>query len=184
MQGKKKLINGKQITDNKISSFYIIYQMKRNLRLFFIFGLLASLFFISCDSNRYYEQNIEVPGEEWMANESMDFTMEIEDTNSLFNFYVNVRNTNDYPYANLYIFIESTFPDSLIARDTVELQLASLDGKWLGSGYGKYKYHHFILRKAMRFVQQGSYSFKIEQGMRKEQLQGISDIGIRLEYYP
>lgn len=184
MQGIKKLINGKRITDNKTSLSYIIYLMKQNYRLLLVLGLLASLYFTSCDSNRYYEQNIELTGEKWLSNESMDFVVNIEDTNSLFNFYVNVRNTNDYPYANLYVFIESTFPDSLIARDTVELQLASLDGKWLGSGYGKYKYHHFILRKAMRFVQQGTYSFKIEQGMRKEQLQGISDIGIRLEYYP
>ncbi|NPD44910.1 MULTISPECIES: gliding motility lipoprotein GldH [unclassified Lentimicrobium] len=158
--------------------------MKLNLKIILGFGLLVSLFFTSCDSNRYFEQNIEITGEEWSANESMDFFVDIEDTNSQFNFYVNVRNTNEYPYANLYIFIESTFPDHIVARDTVELQLASLDGKWLGSGYGKYKYHHFILRKAMRFVQLGTYSFKIEHGMRKEQLQGISDIGIRLEYYP
>ena len=158
--------------------------MKRNFQFILVFGFLASLLFTSCDSNRYYEQNLEIANEQWLSDESAEFVVDIMDTNSQFNFYVNVRNTNEYPYANLYVFIESTFPDSLVARDTVELQLANLDGKWLGSGFGKYKYHHFILRKAMRFVQQGSYTFKIDQGMRKQQLNGISDIGIRLEYYP
>lgn len=158
--------------------------MKRNFQFILVLGLLATLLFTSCDSNRYYEQNVEIANEQWPSGEDAEFVVDIMDTNSMFNFYVNVRNTNDYPYANLYVFIESIFPDSLVARDTVELQLANLEGKWLGSGYGKYKYHHFILRKAMRFVQQGTYTFKIEQGMRKEQLEGISDIGIRLEYYP
>ncbi len=156
----------------------------RNFQLVLVLGLFSVLFLTSCDTNRYYEQNVEIVNELWKSGESAEFVVDIMDTTSLFNFYVNVRNTNEYPFANLYVFIESTFPDELVARDTVELQLANLDGKWLGSGSGKYKYNKFILRKAMRFVQQGSYTFKIEQGMRKEQLDGISDIGIRLEYYP
>lgn len=152
-----------------------------------IFGVIIVVLFFgltSCDQNRYFEQNSEIPQEVWTYHEIKKFEVKIEDTNSLFNFYLNVRNTTEYPFANLYVFVKTTFPDSLMARDTIELQLAGRNGEWLGSGYGKYKYNQFILRKGMRFVQKGSYSFSIEQGMRTDALEGISDIGIRLEYYP
>lgn len=142
----------------------------------------ALFFMVSCDSNRYFEQNQEIKNEKWVYNEAKNFSFEMMDTTSLFNFYINLRNTNDYPFANLYVFINSQFPDGEIARDTIELQLAELNGKWLGSGNGRYKYNQFILRKGMRFVQTGTYHFSIEQGMRKDTLVGISDVGIRLEY--
>jgi len=138
----------------------------------------------SCDQNRYFEQNIEIEKEKWAYHDSKDFIIEMNDTISSFNFYVNLRNTNEYPFSNLYIFIETIFPDSLKAIDTIELQLADVEGRWLGTGNGKYKYNHFILRKAMRFVQKGNYTFGIKQAMREDTLYGISDVGIRLEYYP
>lgn len=184
MKKTSKLTSGKLIMDNKIVLNHIIYLMKRNLKGSLLFGLLAMVLLSSCDSNRYFEQNIEIPQEQWPIDETKEFMVDINDTTSLYNFYLNVRNTNDYPFANLYVFIETTFPNAEVAIDTVELQLANLDGKWLGSGYGKYKYHHFILRRAIRFVENGTYTFRIDQGMRKDPLEGISDIGIRLEYYP
>lgn len=162
---------------------FIIYQMGSYLRVF-VLGFLALGFLSSCDQNRFFEQNNEIQDEAWTYDDIKNFEVQMEDTNSLFNFYLNVRNTNEYPFANLYVFVETTFPDSLVARDTIELQLASRNGEWLGSGQGRYKYNQFILRKGMRFVQKGNYSFRIEQGMRSEILTGISDIGIRLEYYP
>lgn len=150
--------------------------------ILFLSLFLMLLFLQSCDSNRYFEQNQQIENEKWFYQDAKTFSFDIVDTNSLFNYYVNVRNTNDYPFANLYIFLNSKFPDGEMARDTIELQLAELNGKWLGSGYGRYKYNQFILRKGMRFVQTGTYTFQIEQGMRKDTLKGITDIGIRLEY--
>lgn len=145
-------------------------------------AFLGVVFLTSCDSNRYFEQNLKLNNERWHYSDTRTFSFDLTDTLSLFNFYVNVRNTNEYPYANLYIFINSEFPNGEKARDTIELQLAQIDGKWLGSGSGKYKYNQFVLRKGMRFVQTGKYSFGIEHGMRTDTLTGISDIGIRLEY--
>lgn len=152
-------------------------------QLFLTFALFAGMIFLSsCDSNRYFEQNQKLDNEKWLYQDFKSFSLDIEDTLSLFNFYINTRNTNEYPFANLYIFISSEFPNGESARDTIELQLARLDGKWFGKGIGRYKYNQFILRKGMRFVQAGTYTFTIEHGMRNDTLAGISDIGIRLEY--
>lgn len=156
--------------------------MNQKLRIILLL-LFVSLLWQSCDKNRFFEQNTELNNCQWYYEDDKEFKLSIDDTLSLFNFNLNVRNTNDYPYSNLYVFIETIFPDSALARDTVELQLANINGKWLGDGNGKYKYNSFVLRRAMRFVQMGDYVFKIQQGMREDTLIGISDMGVRLEYY-
>jgi len=156
--------------------------MSHNIKIV-LFLSLSVFLFQSCDRNRYYEENSELSEHKWFYQNAKEFKVNINDTSSLFNFYLNIRNTNDYPYANLYVFVETIFPNFEIANDTIELQLADVKGKWLGSGKGKYKYNNFILRKAMRFGSSGDYTFKIKQGMRVDTLKGISDVGIRLEYY-
>jgi len=147
-----------------------------------LFFMLLMVTLSSCDQNRFFEQNVEVEQERWAYNDAKTISVDVKDTVSTYDFYLNIRNTNDYPYANLYLFIQTIFPDSLYARDTIELQLANHDGRWLGEGKGKYKYSHFILRHAMHFNKLGLHEFKIAHGMRKDTLYGISDIGIRLEY--
>lgn len=159
--------------------------MKVGFQIIILFFLgLFTVGLQSCDQNRFFEQNIEIDAEKWAYQDSKKFIVEMNDTISSFNFYINLRNTNDYPFSNLYVFIETVFPDSVMAVDTIELQLADIEGRWLGTGNGKYKYNNFILRKAMRFVQKGNYVFGIKHGMREDTLYGISDVGIRLEYYP
>jgi len=156
--------------------------MNQKIKILLFLGLSVFLF-QSCDRNRYYEENTEVSDNKWFYQDAKEFKVSVNDTLSLYNFYLNIRNTNEYPYANLYVFVETTFPNSEMANDTIELQLADLKGKWLGSGKGKYKYNNFILREAMKFGSSGDYIFKIRQGMRVDTLEGISDVGIRLEYY-
>ena len=38
-----------------------------------------------------------------------------------------------------------------------------------------------MLQQALRFPLKGIYSFHLEQAMRDEQLEGIEDIGLRIE---
>jgi gliding motility-associated lipoprotein GldH len=137
-----------------------------------------------CHSRNFFEQNQAIVKEEWFASDIKEYKIDVNDTNSYFNFYLNVRNNNNYPFANLYVFLETRFPDSTKARDTLELQLADVTGKWLGKGTSRYKYNSFILRKAMRFVKPGEYKFRLEQGMRRDTLEGISEVGIKLDFYP
>ncbi|MDA3904976.1 MAG: gliding motility lipoprotein GldH [Bacteroidales bacterium] len=150
-----------------------------------VFTILTFVFFgfvfMSCDSNRYYEQNEAIKNNTWHFNDAKVFEIEIEDSLQAFNFYINVRNTVDYEFANLYFFIQSEIPDGIIAIDTVECQLADYQGKWLGSGRGGLRDNSFILRQNMRFLQNGTYKFLLKHGMRHDSLKGIADVGIRLE---
>lgn len=143
--------------------------------------VLIGIALISCDRDRYYEKNIAIEKNIWYFDDAKEFDVDIEDSLKTYNFYINVRNTVDYEYANLYFFIKTELPDGELAKDTVECQLADLEGKWLGTGSGELRNNNFILRRNMRFTQKGLYRFWLKHGMRTDSLKGIADVGIRLE---
>ncbi len=118
---------------------------------------------------------------EWNRQDAQSFNFTITDTVALYNVYVQVRNTTDYPFSNLYLFLMTKDAQGMTSRDTLECILAAPDGKWLGDGMGKLRENRILIKKDMRWPAPGFYEIKIEQAMRKEILVGISDIGLRIE---
>lgn len=135
----------------------------------------------SCDRQRVFEENRAIEKGAWNARQEIVFETSLKDTNMRYNVYLNVRNATDYPYSNLYLFLDTRFPDGTIARDTIDCLLADYDGRWLGSGMGSVKYNRFLFQQGVRFPQSGSYRFGLQQAMRTNTLQGIHDIGLRIE---
>ncbi|RLD36681.1 MAG: gliding motility lipoprotein GldH [Bacteroidetes bacterium] len=147
---------------------------------FLILGII-SLLFSSCDKNRVFEANVEIPDQTWNMDKAVVFSPSIDDTLSIQSVFVNVRNTSSYPYNNLYLFITTTSPSGQWILDTLDLQLADKRGKWLGSGLGDIFFNRRIFKQRIRFPMEGAYTFEIRQGMRSEDLKGIRDVGLRIE---
>jgi gliding motility-associated lipoprotein GldH len=135
----------------------------------------------ACDSKRFYEENKRIEKSVWNSKDKAIFKVVISDVFSRYNFYFNLRNSGDYQYSNIYLFLKTVFPDGRIARDTIECQLAEYDGKWLGTGISDVKFNRFLFQKDLRFPAKGQYIFEVEQAMRVPDLKGITDIGIRIE---
>jgi gliding motility-associated lipoprotein GldH len=146
----------------------------------FVLLFLFALSLISCDANRIYDENKAIPEAYWEKDFRPAFTVPVEDSTTNYRFYINVRHTNEYRFSNLYVFLKTHFPNGNTTQDTIECMLADLDGRWLGRGSGKIVEHQILLNPALRFPLNGSYIFEIEQAMR-EPLEGIKDIGIRIE---
>jgi gliding motility-associated lipoprotein GldH len=106
----------------------------------------------------------------------------ISDSLQFYNFYINIRNTTDYPYQNLYLFFTSQFPDGTTFTDTLNCFLNDIYGNWTGSGSGRVKENRFTFKQKVRFPQKGDYLISVQQGMRHVDLQGIIDFGITLQY--
>jgi gliding motility-associated lipoprotein GldH len=145
------------------------------------FIFLLCLLFSSCDPNRIYEKNIRIDSNGWAIGEKVLFDVPVNDSLELYNFYINMRHTDNYKFSNLYLFINSYFPGGSFARDTIELVLADHTGKWYGKGLGKIKEYQVLIRKGIVFPVKGNYRISIEQGMRENNIKGIEDIGIRIE---
>lgn len=146
----------------------------------FIVVLLMGL--LSCDSNKVYEEYIEVEKAVWKKENVATFEFEALDTITAHNLYVNIRNTGDYPYSNLYLFVAMQGPNGNVLRDTVNCILADNSGKWLGSGIGDLWDLQVPYIGGFKFAQKGKYMVSLEQAMRVENgLEGITDVGLRVE---
>lgn len=153
--------------------------MKKYLALLF---LPLALCLAACDGTVYYAEYEDVDENGWLPADSVAFDVNVEDTNLIFNFLVEVRNTVSYPYSNTFFFINTTFPDGSMARDTMEYPLADPSGEWYGKRSGRYVDTRYFFRRNVRFPMQGNYHFAITNGMRDSAIVGLSHIGFRVEY--
>ncbi len=152
------------------------------LRHLLLSGLPALLLFCQgCRSDVVFQEQQTLPSEGWHYRDCIHLEAEIYDSLSLHRLYLDVRNTTDYAYSNLFIFLDIDFPDDMLLRDTIACILADRRGRWTGSGIGNIRSNRFLFRDDVWFPYGGTYRFSICHGMRYEVLEGISEVGIRIE---
>jgi gliding motility-associated lipoprotein GldH len=142
--------------------------------------LFLGLSLSSCDPNRVFEDNLELPDYTWDVKNKLTFDVQVEDTVSYHDLFVNVRHASHYPYANLYLFITITSPQGHVARDTMECVFADASGQWTGDGMGDIWDTQQIWKPGVRFPVAGLYKFEYVHGMRTEQVPFIMDVGLRV----
>ena len=145
-----------------------------------LYLLILTLLLISCGKDVITDESLDVNEKGWNVNEKFNIAVNITDTLSSYNFYINLRNTTDYRYSNFFFFINTTFPNGKIARDTLECMLANQEGKWLGKGHGKIKDNRILFKAHILFPLKGIYKFEIEHAMRDLNIAGIKNIGLRI----
>lgn len=145
-----------------------------------LFFILLVCIVCACDQKRIYEENIEIKDGVWNRNNKVKFSVDINDTVTPHNLYINIRNAGEYPFRNIYLFITTT-SKGIVVKDTFEAILADEKGKWLGSGLGDLWDNQLVYKKNIRFPHSGNYVFEYEQGMRNENLPFIIDVGLRIE---
>ena len=141
---------------------------------------ITSLIFSSCNFSSIYNENVIIEDAKWYKDEAIRFEVMITDSLSHYNFYLNLRNTTDYRYSNLYVFLMTRFPNGNITRDTIECVLANTKGRWLGKGWGNLKDNNILLKKHLQFPLTGKYVFFVQQAMRVDTLEGIHDVGLQI----
>lgn len=148
--------------------------MIHNIR--FTFGLLlVGLAFTSCRSDIVYSHFSSIPSAQWHVDSVLNYDYTIEDTASNYQLLLHVRHTEQYPYQNMWLFVENGQHS-----DTIEFYLADARGQWLGN-----KHHGFIempvlLEETYQYPDTGSYHISIQQGMRDSILRGITDVGVEI----
>jgi len=155
-------------------------KVKKTINPFYLIPVLLAILLVSCSHGVLLDQTTNVNGH-WFKDNPKEFDVTISDSLTTYNFYLNVRHTTDYRYSNLYLFLQTRFPNGNLTRDTLQLILANNEGKWLGKGWGSVKEDQILLKHNLRFPFKGNYKFTIWQAMRADTLKGIRDIGLRIE---
>lgn len=143
---------------------------------------------VSCDSKRVYDQYKNVPNG-WNKDSIMSFSIHPPDSIKPYNLFVNLRNTNQYKYSNIFLIVEMIFPHGKTIKDTLEYRMADPSGKFLGSGIMDVKENKLWYKENVIFNESGDYTVNIQHAMREngkvngvEALEGITDIGFRIEH--
>lgn len=144
--------------------------------------LCATLFIFSCTEERFFEENHDFKDRIWDMGKSAQFSFKIDSLNTPYQIKLNVRNTMDYPYRNLYI--QYQLRDSSYLMEDQLLNLRLFDGK-TGKPFGDHQSdiysHQLILQDSVYFSEAGNYTIELKQYMREKELKGIVSAGIRIE---
>jgi gliding motility-associated lipoprotein GldH len=114
--------------------------------------------------------------------ENAEFNFEIDSIELPYQIKLNVRNTMDYPYRNLYIKYQLEDSTSLMEDKLLNLKLfEAKTGKPYGDHQSDIYSHQLILQDSVYFHKKGNYKIELKQYMREKELVGIVSAGIRIE---
>jgi gliding motility-associated lipoprotein GldH len=150
-------------------------------KLSFILMLTLIFLLVSCNSKVVYTNSRAMAEETWKLMDIPVFKVPISDTLNSNNVFFTIRNGSSYPFRNIYLFVSTTSPDGKKITDTLQYNLADEKGKWYGRGFGDVHELNLPYKSNVYFPFKGTYEFKIQHGMRIENLKGVYDIGLRIE---
>lgn len=149
--------------------------------LFLALAFAGCAFLSSCDKNRIAEDNQQIANYKWEYADAKTFTAGITDTVQHYNIYVNIRHAFNFDWRNVWVKIETTFPDGKVYERRVNLVLSEPDGHWYGDCLGDNCDMQVPIQMNAFFPEAGTYTFKITQDMRVTPLNLVKSVGMRIE---
>jgi gliding motility-associated lipoprotein GldH len=153
------------------------------MRVVQVFFVLAVLF-VACDDSRVYEKYNDFGKQGWLVTDTVGFNFQVNDTTSTYNLYCNVRNSVSYPYSRLFFnyYLQDNTGRILEKRLQQTFLFDQQTGKPEGkSGLGDIYDQRVPLKTKYKFSRAGKYRVWFEQYMRKDTLEGILAVGLRVE---
>lgn len=149
--------------------------------------LIAATLLVSCDKERVFDEYESIPNK-WNKDSIITFRLQNIDSLQTYDLFINVRNNNDFSYSNLFLIAQIQFPQGKVITDTLEYQMATPAGAWLGTGFGDVKENKLWYKEQVRFNEPGDYRVSIQHAMRKsgseegiQELEGVTEVGFRIE---
>jgi gliding motility-associated lipoprotein GldH len=159
----------------------VTIRMRRRTNLLLVAFVVLAL--ASCDKTRILEKNQPIKSDTWAYDDVKVFEAEIADTAISYNIYVQTRHSFQFEWRNMWVDIETIFPDSTSFHKRVNLLLSEPDGQWHGECLGDNCDMQVLIQSNALFPQPGKYKFKIKQDMRVNPLPKVKSIGMRIEKY-
>jgi gliding motility-associated lipoprotein GldH len=163
-----------------------------------IIFIIVVVLLTSCDTRFIYGEDYDVDELGWHQDSVYVFeTDSLTKLPPLITIGFNIRNTTDYLYRNMYLFVEIQIPGrEKPIKDTLDHILMTPDGYWVEGVQGAsikesmayLKDKEVELKESIAYYpyaiqnpERGVYRIKVQQGMRDEVLKDVVSIGARIE---
>ncbi len=130
----------------------------------------------SCQSSVVFDEVVELGETGWHMDHKAVFQVDVIDTSRVLDVGMTFRHTDDYPYSNLWLFVDMQSENGLSIKDTLEFFLSETNGRWLGNKKGDGYEVSALYKHAVKMSHPGSYRFEISQGMRRDVLPHITSV--------
>ena len=157
-----------------------------SLKSSILFIIIAGLL-ISCDKKRVFDE-YESVGSAWNMKKEVVFELPKMDTLKKYNLFINLRANEDYKFNNLFLIVSMEQPNGLTKVDTLEYEMADVDGTLLGEGFSDIKESKLFYKENVKFKASENNKIHIKQAVRQtgkivgvQDLEGITEVGFRVE---
>jgi len=157
-----------------------------SLKSSFLFIIIAGLL-ISCDKKRVFDEYQSV-GSAWNMKKEVIFELPKVDTLKKYNLFINLRANDDYKFNNLFLIVSMEQPNGLTKIDTLEYEMADVDGALLGDGFSDIKESKLYYKENVKFKASENNKIHIKHAVRQtgkivgvQDLEGITEVGFRIE---
>jgi len=134
----------------------------------------------ACKDQPLIDQNETISERRWFREQEAEFVVKVDDPSTTYDLFLNIRNSIDFQFSDLYLQIQQKNPDSSRIQYTVKIEMTNGEGMWVGKGSGSIYSQQVRFLKKYQFPDSGIYIFKIKQNMRANPVEGIHDVGIRI----
>lgn len=151
--------------------------MKAKTLWCFIWVLLG---LIGCKDQPLLDKNEVITERRWFREQQPEFRVEVTDPTIAYDVFVNIRNSLEYQFTDLFLEVQQKKTDSSSVTYAVKIKMTNRQGLWTGQGSGSIYTQQVRFLNNYHFPDTGTYSFKIKQNMRANPVEGINDVGIRI----
>jgi len=116
----------------------------------------------------------------WQQGDTAVLSFEVHQAAHRYDLFISLRNNQDYPFSNAFLFVQLVSPAGRTLTDTLECPLALPDGRWLGRSWGRWVDHKIGYKPGIQFPVPGTYELRIVHAMRSDPLPGIASVGLDL----
>lgn len=159
--------------------------LQLNKHNFTVVILLIFFLSVGCTTKTVYHSYQSIKESGWDRKDTLIFNLPADIAPGKYKMEIGVRNSPEYLYKNIWISIGNNWEDSLLYKtDTLELNLTDEQGRWPYQGNISNLYqsvHPYI--EVPELPKQQKRIIKIVHIMRKNPIQGIQDIGVKLTAY-
>lgn len=142
---------------------------------------LISCILSGCSAPETFNENQSFQNNEWTYTDVKSFSVDVEDTASTYDIYVQLRHSSQFEWRNLWIKIQTVFPDNTEKERRIDLLLSDPAGVWYGDCLGENCDRVIKIQSKAKFPAKGTYIFRIAQDMRENPLKMLKSVGVLIE---